>query len=117
MTEESSGKSKQVVYALSRASRCYGCDKKLMPGDIAKLEHGREDREMFCQNCSGLDKLELLLSGNAKVTRLAGKYSSIKYTVVRWSELWKTYERIGLLLESEAILKAKQESGITQSSS
>jgi hypothetical protein len=109
--ETSGGKTKPVVYALSRASRCYSCDKKLVPGDITKLEHASEDREVLCQNCAGLDKLEVLLSGNAKVTRLASKYSSVKFTVVRWSALWKTYERVGLLLEPEAIAKARQECG------
>jgi len=100
-----------VVYALSRPSRCYGCDIRLQSGEIVKLEKDSEDKEVFCRKCAGLEALELLPGGNAKITRLAKKYSSVRYVVVRWSDLWKSYERQGLLVESQAIDRAEEESG------
>lgn len=100
------------VYSLTRPSRCHSCDKRLMPGDIVKLTDGKEDREAFCRACSHLDKLEVLLSGNAKITRLATKYSTAKYVVMKWSEMWKTYERVGIMVDSQSIDKAEAECGI-----
>lgn len=100
----------EAVYALSKASRCYGCDKRLLENDIVKLNHKENESEVFCVSCSGLDGLELLRSGNATITRLAKKYSKTRFVVMKWSELWKTYERLGLLLERDAIEKARKES-------
>jgi hypothetical protein len=97
------------AYLLSRSARCYECDRKLEKGEIAKLIHDSEERELFCAKCAHLDSLELLAKGDAKLTRLASKYSKTKYSLLKWSELWKTYERQGLLLEPEAIAKAKRE--------
>jgi transcription elongation factor Elf1 len=104
---------KQVVYSLSRASRCYRCDKKLAVGELVKLEKSEEDKEALCQKCSGLDGMHLIARGNAKITRLASKYSTQIYIVMKWSEVWKTYERLGILAEPEAVEKAQAESGET----
>jgi hypothetical protein len=101
--------SKEVVYSLSRASRCHGCDKKLVPGEIVKLQKAEEDREALCRSCSKLDDLELIVKGNAKITRLASKYSTISYVVMKWSEVWKTYERLGILAEPRAVDRAEEE--------
>ena len=100
---------KESVFLLSRQSRCYGCDKKLMPGDLVKLRSVSEEREVFCRTCSKLDCLEILLAGNAKVTRLAKKYSSVDFPIMQWSDLWKCYKRVGVLVESQAIEKANAE--------
>ncbi len=108
---DSPAKTKNLVYELVRASRCHQCDKKLAPGDIAKLVRAEDDREVLCRACAGLDRLEILRKGNAQITRLASKYSSTKFVIVQWSELWKSYERVGLLLESQAIDRAEKESG------
>ena len=102
---------KPIAYSLSRASRCYRCDKKLAVGELVKLEKSEEDREALCKTCSGLDGLTLIAKGNAKITRLATKYSTQTYIVMKWSEVWKTYERLGILAEPEAIAKAEAESG------
>jgi hypothetical protein len=100
-----------AVYSLSRPSRCYGCDRRLLAGEIVKLEAGNEDKEVFCSKCAMLDMLEILPSGNAKITRLAKKYSKNQFVILRWSDLWKTYERVGLLVESQAIDRAQDETG------
>ncbi len=101
-----------VVYALYRASRCHGCDRKLEKGEIVKLEQGLEEQRAFCSKCSELDGLEILPSGNAKITRLAKKYSPRTYVVMRWSEVWKAYERQGLFVEPKAIDQAESEAGV-----
>ena len=97
----------KAVYSLSRPSRCYNCDGKLLAGAIVKLQHDKDEREVLCQNCSGLQDFEVLSSGNAKLTKLAPKYSSIHYVILKWFELWKCYERQGLLVPKEAMKQLK----------
>ena len=110
MPSENSPKQKEdIVYALSKASRCYGCDKRLLENEIVKLKHKENESEVLCVDCAGLGGLELLRSGNATITRLAKKYSKSRYIVMKWSELWKAYERQGLLLERQAIEQARKE--------
>lgn len=99
----------QLVYALYRVSRCHGCDRKLEKGEIVKLEQGLEEQRAFCSKCAGLEGLEILPSGNAKITRLVKKYSQKCFIVMRWSEVWKTYERQGLYVEPQAIAQARSE--------
>jgi hypothetical protein len=108
-TVDSAKKKEDLVYALSKASRCYGCDKRLLENDIVQLKHKENENEVLCIDCAGLSGLELLRSGNASITRLAKKYSKSRYVVMKWSELWKAYERQGLLLERQAIEKARKE--------
>jgi hypothetical protein len=109
MNTESAKKSKNIVYAITRASRCYGCDTRLNVGDIIKMRNKDDDREVLCRTCAGLSDFELLPKGDAKLSRLASKYSSTTFTVMQWSELWKCYERVGILVTPDALLKAKNE--------
>jgi len=103
-----------VLFALSRASRCHGCDAKLNVDEIVRLNKKDDEKEAFCLRCSALSEMELLRSGNALVTRLAKKYSTTHFVVMKWSEVWKTYERQGLLVEREALRKAREEAGQKQ---
>ena len=105
-------KEKNFVFSLSRTSRCHNCDRKLAPGDIVKLENSRDDKEALCRSCADLNSLELVLKGNAKISRLANKYSTITYIVMKWSDTWKTYERIGILVKPEAVDQAEAEAGV-----
>jgi hypothetical protein len=81
----------------------------LEPGAIVKLNRTEDEREVLCVSCAKLDHLEFLPSGNTKLTQRAKRLSAEVFVVVRWSELWKTYERQGLLLKPEAIDKAAEE--------
>ena len=103
---------KNFVYALSRSSRCHGCDRKLNPGEIVKLKDSGDDREAFCFACAELQDFEFVAKGNAQLTRLALKHSSSSYIVRQWSDTWKCYERVGILARVEAIDRAQSESGI-----
>ncbi len=101
---------KNTVFALSRASRCHGCDKKLVRGDVVKLENAKDDTEALCRSCADLDAFVLVGKGSAKVTRLATKYSKVSYVVLQWSDTWKCYERVGILAEPAAFDQAIKES-------
>jgi hypothetical protein len=100
------------VFALIRASRCFNCDCKLVPGAIVRLQNGHDEREVLCQTCAGLQAFTVVPAGNAQVTRLAKKYSADRYLVMKWSELWKCYERQGLLVQTQAIERIETELGI-----
>lgn len=109
-------KKDDVVYELSRAARCYNCDRRLDIGCLIKVikaekpAYGDEtEREVHCQECAGLSGMEIVNAGNANLTRLSKKYSSQSYVIIKWSDLWKTYERKGILAEREAIEKARAE--------
>ncbi len=98
-----------TVYELFRPSRCHGCDKKLPAGAIVKLLDQADDREAYCVDCSHLQSFVLVQSGNAQLTRLAGKYSDVKITVMKWSDMWKCYERRGIMVRAEALTRAQSE--------
>lgn len=98
-----------AVYALSQQSLCSNCDSRLHVGDIVKLNMRGDDKEAYCLKCAGLAEFRVVPKGNAKVTRLAGKYSSVRYVILKWSELWKCYEREGILVESDALARAERE--------
>lgn len=98
------------VFALSRSSRCFSCDKKLAVNDLVQLEPKDDDNEVFCLTCAKLDHLQVLPSGNAKITRLAKKYSQTRFLIMKWSDTWKCYERQGLLVEAAALERARKES-------
>ena len=101
-----------VVYSLSRQSRCHSCDKKLVSGSIVKLKDDNEEKEALCRSCSDLTTLELVGKGNQKITKLATKYSQDLYIVLKWSDMWKCYERIGILAQPTAIDQAESEAGV-----
>ncbi len=110
MSKQQTTTSKQAVYCLSTSGRCFGCDQKLATGDLAKITEGQNGKELHCLKCSQLDCLTVLRSGNAKVTRLATKQSSTVYAILQWSELWKCYERVGVLVEPQAIKQVDNKS-------
>lgn len=59
-----------------------------------------------CLRCVGLDDLEFLPAGDARLTRRA-KANSTKYAVVvRFSRTRRRYERQGLLVEPRALAEA-----------
>jgi hypothetical protein len=53
--------------------------------------------------------LEYLPSGDAALTRRAGKYSALRSVVVRFSRSRGRYERQGLLVEPAALERAEEE--------
>ena len=102
-----------MVYILTNASRCYACDRRLPQGEVIKLKSGQDEREVLCLKCAGLGDFVVIPGGNAKLTRLAAKYSPAHHVIMKWSELWKCYERQGLLAEPDAVKQAKTELGLS----
>ena len=63
----------------------------------------------LCLKCVELDHLSFLSSGDASITFKAKQYSSLVAMVVKFSRTRKRYERQGILIEPEALQKAKNE--------
>jgi hypothetical protein len=95
-----------VVFWIVRASQCTECGAELGKGSLLRVE----GEKALCTDCADLGRLEFLPSGEAAVTRRATKYSKLRAVVVRWSRTRKRYERQGILVEPEAILRAEEES-------
>jgi hypothetical protein len=68
-----------------------------------------EGKGALCLTCADMDHLIFLPSGNAALTRRAGKYSILSAVVLQWSRARKRYERQGLLVEDAALQHAEQE--------
>ena len=95
-----------VVFSVVGESKCTECGAELWKGSLLRLE----GEKAVCVGCADLDRLEFLPSGDAAVTRRASKYSTLRAVVVRWSRTRKRYERQGILVEPEALLRAEEES-------
>jgi hypothetical protein len=109
---ESKKPSDPAVYCLSKPSRCYSCDARQEAGEIVKLIDGQDEREVQCKKCAGLSEFKMVRAGDAKITRMAKKHSPQRFVVLKWSELWKTYERQGLLVQPEAVELIEKELGV-----
>lgn len=102
-----SKKSKDLmVFMIRKESKCAECGEELWPGSFITLE----EKGALCLSCADLDHLLYLPAGNTAVTRRATKYSRLHAKVLRWSRTRKRYERQGVLVESEALDKAEEES-------
>jgi hypothetical protein len=66
-----------------------------------------EGEGALCLACADLDHLWFLPSGDAALTRRAGKYSTLKAVVLKWSRARNRYERQGLLVEEAALHQAE----------
>ena len=95
-----------VVFSVVRETQCTECGTDLLKGGLLRLE----GEKALCTGCADLGHLEFLPSGDAALTRRASKYSTLRAVVVRWSRARKRYERQGILVEPEALVRAEQES-------
>jgi hypothetical protein len=95
-----------VVFWIVKESQCTECGSELFKGSLLRLEQ----EKALCTDCADLGHLEFLPSGDTAVTRRASKYSKLRVVVVRWSRSRKRYERQGILVEPEAIIRAEEES-------
>ncbi len=93
------------VFISHRDSTCSECKREL--GRKAWITVSGENA--YCLECSDLDHLVFLASGNAALTRRSKKYSNIYAVVLKWSRNRKRYERQGLLVEESAVEKAEEE--------
>jgi hypothetical protein len=68
-----------------------------------------KDKGALCLACADLDHLIFLPSGDAALTRRAGKHSTLAAVVLKWSRARQRYERQGLLVEAQALEQAERE--------
>jgi hypothetical protein len=94
-----------VVFEILRDSTCAECGEELGKGRWLRLERERP----LCLSCADLAHLVFLPSGDTALTRRAGRYSSLRAVVVRFSRARKRYERQGVLVEENALARAEQE--------
>lgn len=93
------------VFITNQDSTCDECGEQL--GHHAWITLA--ENKAFCLSCADMDHLIFLPSGNAALTRRAGKYSTLSAVVLKWSRARKHYERQGLLVEESALQRAEQE--------
>ena len=94
------------VFITTSDSSCSECGEQL--GRHAWITLA-ENKGALCLSCADLDHLVFLPSGDAALTRRAGKYSTLSAVALKWSRARKRYERQGLLVESQALEQAEQE--------
>src|SRR6185369_14231868 len=94
-----------VVFEILRNSACSECGEELGKGRWLRLENERP----LCLHCADLSHLVFLPPGDAALTRRAGRYSSLRAILVRFSRTRKRYERQGTLVEEAALARAEQE--------
>jgi hypothetical protein len=95
-----------VVFEILRESACAECGEELGRGRWLRMEGGRP----LCLSCADLAHLVFLPRGDPALTRRAGRYSTLKAVVVRFSRTRNRYERQGVLVEESALARAEQES-------
>lgn len=94
-----------VVFWIVRDSACAECREELGKGRLLRMETDRP----LCLRCADLDHLVFLERGDAALTRRASRYSTLRAVVVRFSRSRKRYERQGVLVEEQALVRAEQE--------
>ena len=82
--------------------RCSQCDGT---GDLLVMEPPGP----VCLACADLDHLAFLPSGDAALSRRARHASGLSVVVVRFSRTRKRYERLGILVEQQAVDLAEAE--------
>lgn len=105
--QEKGRKYELTVFITSGEAKCDECGAAL--GKSAWITLQGSDRKAVCLNCADLDHLAYLPSGDMALTRRSRKYSRLVAVVMKWSRARKHYERQGLLVEEEAIVRAEGE--------
>ena len=93
------------VFITTGESVCSECGEELGRHAWITLVEGQG---AVCLTCADMDHLIFLPSGDAALTRRAGKYSKLSAVVLQWSRARKRYERQGLLVEEAALQRAEQ---------
>jgi hypothetical protein len=106
MTSRANPTDELKVFISTRESTCGECGENL--GSKAWITLTRE-KGALCLACADLDHLVFLPSGAAALTRRAKKHSTLSAVVLKWSRARKRYERQGLLVEEQGLLKAEEE--------
>ncbi|MBN6041585.1 DUF2293 domain-containing protein [Amycolatopsis sp. 195334CR] len=93
-----------VVVRAAKSWVCGGCG---LRGDVAELVF-EEDQTTLCLACADFDHLRFLASGNAALSRRAKTESKLSAVVVEFNRRRKRYQRVGTLVEEDALERAEQ---------
>jgi hypothetical protein len=105
LIEKAAAPKELLVFSTLRNSECSECHKELWKGSFLTLENSAA----LCLDCADLGHLTFLPSGDAALTRRAGKYSALRTVVLRFSRSRGRYERQGLMVEPAALEQAEDE--------
>ncbi|HJS17670.1 MAG TPA: DUF2293 domain-containing protein [Anaerolineales bacterium] len=94
------------VFITTGESVCSECGEELGRHAWIMLVEGQG---AVCLTCADMDHLIFLPSGDAALTRRAGKHCTLSAVVLQWSRARKRYERQGLLVEEAALQRAEKE--------
>jgi hypothetical protein len=94
------------VFISHRESKCEECAEELGRKAWITLE---ENKGALCLACADLDELVFLPSGDAALTRRSKKYSTLSAVVLKFSRARRRYERQGLLVQEDALIRAEAE--------
>lgn len=93
------------LYIATSDTRCDQCNESIKSGAI--ISHGDSD-SAICLSCADMDHLVFLPSGDAALTRRAGKYSGLSAVVLKWVRRHKRYQRQGTMVEEAALARAEE---------
>jgi hypothetical protein len=94
------------VFVSHSDSVCHECRTRLGRGAWIVLDGAAG---ALCLECADLDHLDFLKAGDASLTRRAKKHSRWCAVVLKFSRARRRYERQGLLIEPQALVKAEAE--------
>lgn len=94
-----------VVFSILKPSACSECGTELGKGNLLRMEN----QKPLCLECADLDHLVFLPRGDTALTRRSRKHSALSAGVVKFSRTRGRYERQGLLVEEQALEKARSE--------
>ena len=94
------------VFITTTAATCSECGEELGRKAWITLV---DNKGALCLSCADLDHLIFLPSVDAALTRRSKKHSTLSAVVLKWSRACKRYERQGLLVEEQALIKAEEE--------
>jgi hypothetical protein len=87
-------------------SVCRRCAREL-PAQALVTYSGEDD--LLCLSCSDLDHLQFLAAGDRALTLRSQKHSRLWAMVLQWNRRRNRFQRLGLLVERAALVRAKQE--------
>jgi len=95
----------RVVFRTIQISQCTQCKRELQQGSYQFIEAGQS----LCLCCANLSELEYLPKGEIQLTHLVKKEKIKSTDFVEFIRSNKRYENQGLLVEKEALRKARQD--------
>ncbi len=90
---------------VSESTVCTECSYEMLRGECFVLEA----TQPICLECADMDHLVFLPAGDVAMTRRAKKYSPLSAVVTKFNRSRKRYERQGLLVSREALVRAEDE--------